>query len=284
MGYLHINNLYKDQAILMEPEVYALEKVHGTSTHISWKNGALSFFSGGEKHENFVALFDQDKLRERLAPYPDLVIFGEAFGGKQQGQSWRYGPELRFAAFDVRIGEYWQNVDSAALMVELLGVDFVSYARIPCTMSAIDAERDRTSHEAARAGLDGFFRREGVVLRPITEKTKANGERLIAKHKRDEERETKTPRVVDEAKLKVIADARIIAEEWVTPVRLEHVLQKLPEGTSIEQTRDVISAMTEDVLREAAGEIIDSREARSEIGKQTALLFKRHLRAQLPAA
>jgi hypothetical protein len=34
MGYAHINNLYKDQEILIFKHVWALEKIHGTSAHI----------------------------------------------------------------------------------------------------------------------------------------------------------------------------------------------------------------------------------------------------------
>ena len=30
MGYMHIDNLYKDQRILQFKECYALEKIHGT--------------------------------------------------------------------------------------------------------------------------------------------------------------------------------------------------------------------------------------------------------------
>ena len=36
MGYLHIENLYKNQTVLMFKELYALEKLHGTSAHIRW--------------------------------------------------------------------------------------------------------------------------------------------------------------------------------------------------------------------------------------------------------
>jgi hypothetical protein len=63
MGYRHTENLYKDQTILMLRECYALEKVHGTSAHITWKDGnfggTVSYFSGGEKYANFVKLFDE---------------------------------------------------------------------------------------------------------------------------------------------------------------------------------------------------------------------------------
>ncbi len=61
MGYLHIDNLYKNQEILMFKECYALEKIHGTSAHITWNSPALTYSSGGEKHERFVALFEDPK-------------------------------------------------------------------------------------------------------------------------------------------------------------------------------------------------------------------------------
>lgn len=41
MGYQHIPNLYKEQAILAQSECYALEKIHGTSAHIKFKAGSL---------------------------------------------------------------------------------------------------------------------------------------------------------------------------------------------------------------------------------------------------
>ena len=61
MGYLHINNLYRDQDILLFKRCYAMEKVHGTSTHISYRaqaieNPGLTFFSGGASHATFSAL------------------------------------------------------------------------------------------------------------------------------------------------------------------------------------------------------------------------------------
>ena len=71
MAYLKIPNLYKDQTILMFQECYAMEKIHGTSAHISYKplvehrktdKKHLTFFSGGVKYENFVKLFNEAKL------------------------------------------------------------------------------------------------------------------------------------------------------------------------------------------------------------------------------
>ena len=85
-----------------------------------------------------------------------------------------------------------------------------------------------------------------------------NGSGVIAKHKRDEFKETKTPREVSPEQFKILEDAKSIAEEWVTEMRLKHVLDKLPQGINVESTKMVIEAMVEDVYREAKGEIVDT--------------------------
>jgi hypothetical protein len=283
MGYRHIDNLYKDQRILAFRECWALEKIHGTSAHVRWAEGQVWLHSGGEKAERFATLFDVARLAERFVEigHPTVIVYGEAYGGKQQGQSWRYGQDLKFVAFEVQVGESWLDVPNAHDVAARLCIEFVHYRRIPVSLDAIDSERDAPSEQAIRNGMGNDKRREGVVLRPITEFRDQRGDRVICKHKRDEERETTTPRqVVDPAKFAVLQEANAIAEEWVTPTRLEHVLDKLP-GALMEQTRDVIAAMVEDVLREGAGELVNSREARAAIGKKTAELFRAHLRAQL---
>lgn len=279
VGYLHISNLYKEQSILLFKECYALEKIHGTSAHISWKDGQLHFFSGGEKHDNFVKLFDADALKSHFEAvgHPEIVVFGEAYGGKQQAQSWRYGKQLKFVAFDVKVGEHWLDVPNAHQVVERMGLEFVHYVRVSTDLSVLDAERDATSEQARRNGIEGFQPREGVVLRPIREFRDNRGERIISKHKRAEERETKTDRKVeDPAKLAVLEAADAIANEWVTPTRLEHVLDKLGP-VEISDTPKVIAAMIEDVTREAQGEILDSKEARKAIGFLAAKLFKQRI-------
>jgi len=68
--------------------------------------------------------------------------------------------------------------------------------------------------------------------------------------------ETKTPREVDPTKLKVLEEAREIAEEWVTPMRAQHVLDKFQHDRVIENTGKFGNDMLVDVLREAEGEIV----------------------------
>jgi hypothetical protein len=143
-------------------------------------------------------------------------------------------------------------------------------------LAAIDNERDRPSEVAVRRGFTEEHIREGVVLRPLAEMFNRYGERMIVKHKHEKFGERKTPqKVEDPSKLKVLTEATAIAEEWVTEMRLEHVLQKLPQGIGLESMQRVLQAMVEDVLKESTGEIVDSKEARNAINKKTVELFKK---------
>lgn len=285
MGYLHIDNLYKNQDILLFKECYALEKIHGTSAHISWRGEkGLHFFSGGSPAKLFEGLFDKETLEQKLKEKigdKSVTIYGEAYGGKEQGMSATYGKELKFVVFDVKIDELWLNVPAAEAFATSLGLEFVHYIRIPTDILTIDAERDADSVQAVRNGVGSGKKREGVILRPLVELRGNNSERVISKHKRAEFKETKTPREVDPDKLAVLTEATTIAEEWVTVMRLQHVLDKLPQPWDISQTPDVIHAMIEDVIREAAGEIVDSKEVRKAIGKKTSMEFKRFLKHRL---
>lgn len=214
--------------------------------------------------------------------HPSITIYGEAYGGRQQGQSWRYGPQLRFVAFDVKVGDRWLVVPSAhQIVTETLGLRFVHFVKVSTDLTALDAELDAPSEEARRNGVEGDKPREGVVLRPLLEVRLNNDERVIVKHKRDDERETATPRpIVDPALLAVLEDAEKIATEWVTPTRLQHVLDKIPPPHDMPKTRDVVAAMVEDVFREGIGEIVESKEARKAVGSHAAKLYKKHVQTK----
>lgn len=320
MSYMpHIDNLYKNQEILMFKECFALEKIHGTNSKLVWKRNPsnqaqrqLVFFSGGTKHELFVSLFDKDvliaKFTEMGIPVDrDVTVYGESYGGREQGMGETYGKVAKFVAFDVQFGDCWLDVPKAEGFVKSLGLDFVHYKRVTTDLAALDAERDAPSMQAIRNGISMIVpegadfncpagtvvepygthgdrianpkKREGVVLRPLIELTKNNGSRIICKHKRDEFRETKTPRpVVDPAKMQVLANAERVADEWVTAMRLQHILQKMP-GHCIEKMRDIIAAMVEDVNREGKNEFVPSEAVNKSIGKRTALMYKEYLKS-----
>ena len=304
MSYLHINNLYKaeGQRILLFKECYALEKLHGTSAHIKFKTNPsnkaqwqLVLFSGGEKYNNFIALFDDDALMAKfltLSPEPDkeYTIYGEAYGGSQQGMSLTYGPKLKFGVFDVQVGESWLDVPNGEKFAKDFGLEYVPWEKVSTDLPALDAQRDKPSVQAIRNGVsilnaDGTItnprKREGVVLRPLIEVRLNNGDRVMAKHKGDDFKETATPRpVVDPNKMVVLDEANAIAEEWVVQNRLEHVLQRVPNHC-IEKMRDIIFTMQEDVRRESKNEVIWSETVAKAIGKKTVELYKSYLKSQI---
>ena len=264
---------------------YAMEKIHGSSSHISFRKNRtpqLSFFAGGEKHERFVAFFNQEELLKHFPElgHDEVTVFGEVYGGKCQGMGGTYGADLRFIAFDVKIGDCFVNVPVAEKISIDLGLEFVPYVEISTDLSEIDAQRDAPSIVAQRRGMGSDKKREGIVLRPLMEMTGNNRERICAKHKIDKFGETKTPRQVTDEELKVLSDAEAIADEWVTEQRLSHVLQRI-ENVGIDKMRDVITAMIEDVTREGSGEIVDSKEARKAISKRTSTMFKSRLQEGL---
>lgn len=299
MGYLHIENLYKKPTFLETAgaEVYALEKIHGTSAHMTakfdrtprWNNAphgtwTVNYSGGSEKQDNFVKCFDVGARNLELTrllidtKIESVTIYGEAYGGKQQGMKDTYGPNLKFVAFDVMVDGKWLNVPEAEDFCKPFKIEFVHWVKGPNTLEFLDAQRDADSVQAIRNGVGPGKIREGIVCRPLVEVWNPElAERLIFKHKRKEYLETATARPVDPSKIQVLNDAAAIAKEWVVEERLNHILDKLiAAGVPMEMTstKKVKDAMVEDIKREGAGEIVWSAEAEKEIGKLTAQLFK----------
>jgi hypothetical protein len=304
MGYMHVENLYKNQMILLFKECWSSEKIHGTSSNIKFKRipvvgGGdieeigedkidITFFSDGASHEQFVALFDKKALEDKFRElgFSELTVYGEAYGGKMQGMSKTYGPNLKFIVFELETSTSWFDMPRVEHFANLLGLECVPYVKIPCTLEAINAERDRDSEVAIRNGMGPGHIREGVVLRPLFEFVHQgeNGGTIRVKHKRDEFKETNTKREVnvDPTYLKVLSDAQAIADEWVTEQRLLHVLDKLPKDN--ENLGLVIKAMIEDVEREGAGEIVVGKETRGAISKKVVKMYKDRQKSSLTKA
>lgn len=282
MSYLHIGNLYKSREILSFKTCYAMEKIHGTSAHIAWKDGQLKFFSGGCKHGDFIMLFNHEELATKFTEIgqPDITVFGEAYGGKLMKMKDTYGLNLRFVAFEVKIFDAWLAVPQAEGIVKQLNLDFVFWKEVTTDLPTLDVERDADSVQAVKCGCGDGKKREGVVLRPPFEVRLNNGDRIIAKYKRDDFQETKTPRSADKDKFEVLRGAEAIANEWVTEMRLTHILDAFPDA-GIEKTGDIIKAMIDDVAREAKGEIVDSQGVGKAISRKTAVMFKQRLKNSL---
>jgi hypothetical protein len=154
----------------------------------------------------------------------------------------------------------------------------VSYEEIDTDLETLTAARDKDSVQAVRNGCGTGHKREGIVLRPLVELTTSDGERVIVKYKTEDFMETNTPRPVDDSKLQVLTDAAAIAEEWVTERRMVNILSHWPENEiRVERTPQMISAMQEDVVREAGSEIVVTPVVLKAIAKVTAVMFKKRV-------
>ncbi len=301
MGYRKIANLYRPEAskeLLGRKEVYALEKIHGTSAHIKYhRENGISFFSGGIKHVSFLQMLDErfnletikHNFHEAFKTNPsigtELTVFGEAYGGKCQRMTNIYGP-LNFIAFEVKIDDKWLSVPNARMWSEFLGFEFVHYTKGPATVAWLDAQRDKFSEQAKRNGMGDDKRGEGIVVRPINEETDYRGNRILAKHKREVFGETRTKRELDPNKQKVWREARATAEEWCIMERLRHIIDALKakgcEDFTMTETGAVIRAMIEDVRVESGvggenPEIEWTPAISKAIGAECARIYKKYL-------
>lgn len=294
MGYRKIENLYKpaaSTAILGLEECYALEKIHGTSAHVGWKvDGGFFYYQGGIKESAFLEMIDErfPKLRVDLAAalnfvgdssIKEITFYGEAYGGNCQKMASVYGP-LNFIVFEVKINDMWLEVPKANLWAKCVGLPFVYYEKGPATLEFLDKMRDMPSVQAQRNGMGDDKIGEGIVVRATDESLRDRfGNRIIAKHKRKEFRETKTPREVDPEKQKIFRAAQETAEEFVVPMRLAHVVDKLVASKpgfefDMKNTRTVIAAMIADVKKEEGDTIEWSKPIQNAIGTRTAKLWR----------
>jgi hypothetical protein len=258
--------------------------VHNSSCHISFDGNKLRFFSGCANQETFEALFDKDKLLNRFAEmYYNLpiIIYGEVYGGKVQGMSKTYGPNLRFIAFDVKIGDKWLSVPEAEEIVKSFDLEFVHYVKTSTDLEVLNRERDRDSVQAIRNGMGEGHPSEGIIIRPLIELTRNNGERLIAKYKKENFRETSTPRPVNLEKLEILKNAEAVASEWVVAERLRHVASALNVEIESQNIPDIIREMLKDIQIEGAGEIEWNKDVERAIGKATANLVREYIKGKL---
>ena len=282
---IHIPNLYADQTILLFRRVLAKEKIDGTRSKVQWNGQRVLLSPGGASAADFAKCFDVEALTEAFqrSGFGPVLIQGEAYGGSMQGLAHRYGDRLRFCAWDVTYEDRFLEVPAAEDFVGKLGLEFTHWVEVSTDLDALDAARDAPSVQAKRNGIVGDQPREGIVLLPPKE-CLINGTRVIAKHKGDENRETATPRkVVDPSQQIVLENAQAIALEWVTPKRLEHVLDHLRERgivLSPKATPSVVEDMVADVLREGKDEIVDSAAARKAISRRAAELFNKWVKEQ----
>lgn len=282
MGYKHIDNLYKHPEFLEQyknQQVYALEKIHGTSAKVSFVKGNLHFHPGGEQYTRFLDAFNvellEQAIRQKCAGC-DVVFCGEAYGGPQQGMSATYGRLTRFVVFEVKVDNAWQPVSEAEAWSRCVGLEFVHYELGPCDIDWLNAQRDAPSVQAQRNGIAGDKLREGIVIR-----TDAHVG-LLLKHKGAKFCETASRRETRFTDLAVLNKADEIAEEWAVPERLRHVEDRLLQERDVKELckADIgpfTKLLLEDIEREAESQITLDQGERTALRKRLGHLVFRYI-------
>ena len=164
MGYMSIEHLYKcPDFFLIQDQICAMEKIHGTSTWIFTDGFKFEYHSGAETTESFGKLFDKDFINEELKKilreynWVTIKVHGEAYGSKQQKMKDTYGDILKFIVFDIKINnndsEFFLNVHQAEEIASRLKQEFVSYCIGPNTPEWIEEQTNLPSVQAERNGM-----------------------------------------------------------------------------------------------------------------------------------
>ena len=163
------------------------EKIDGTNVRVMWDGASMSFNGKsdnaqmpGPLMQTLIAQFSNlpmlDLFNEKFGDDP-VTIYGEGFGGSIQKGGATYGPEQRFVAFDIRVGDWWLRRKDFNELTRSLAIPVVPEIGV---MTLTEAA------ELASRGFDsayGPFPAEGVIARPETELRARNGERIIVKIK-----------------------------------------------------------------------------------------------------
>lgn len=295
MGFMHIIPLYKyPNFFKLYDLIYAMEKIHGTSTWITYEANCdyLKYHSGGETGERFKSLFDDQYLKTELEKlskenkWRKIKIHGECYGNKNQAMSKTYGEELKFIVFDVNVNGNFLDIPKAEQIAKNLGMEFVDYVIGPNTPDWIEEQSNRFSVQAEKNGCGNDKHREGVVVRPLIESTFEDGKRAIAKHKNAFFWEITTRRPLGE-RVKILENDLEIVEEWVTLERFKHVTDRVLQDKEdktivLSDIKKFIELMVEDVKREGEGEIVWSLLVEKGIKKKTGIMFKNEFKHLVP--
>lgn len=175
-------------------EVIVTEKMDGTSARYTYaknSNGEYQIFCGTRVHwvlnsgvNEYSRAFQQNTEIERwIKDHPDLVLYGEVFGGsKKHGYGAQKGQKF-FAAFAILNGQQWIDFDECQKMISGYNIPWapvVYRGKFDAQLFLKLAEEDSIWPTSPVGHL-----REGIVVLPAKERRDANlqacGSRVILK-------------------------------------------------------------------------------------------------------
>lgn len=160
------------------------EKVDGTNIRVMFDSTNGIQFRGKTDNAQLPTPLVK-RLEERFFPqleilktnFPDGVcLYGEGYGPKIQ-KGGKYRNDQDFVLFDIKIGDWWLQIDDVEDIGRTLNLDVVPIIGKGTLDDAI------TKTIAGFNSQWGDFLAEGIVARPATELKTRNGERIITKIK-----------------------------------------------------------------------------------------------------
>jgi len=195
--YTDIENMRNYPSIFEEGEdVVLTEKIHGTNSRVALIEGELM---GGSKavrrkrptddafaqniYWSPLALDPVRKILEELGKeHRQVILFGEVYGSKIQSLHYGHKGILGFRAFDLMLDGQYQNWPDFLTTCQKYGIETVPVvATIPFDL----AEVKRYSEGKTLLMTDGAHMREGLVVRPLVERTNPKIGRVILKYVSD---------------------------------------------------------------------------------------------------
>ena len=189
--YTDVENLRNFPDVLRDgEEVVVTEKIHGTNCRVGliegeWMAGSMSVrrqrpdgdLTGSLYWLPFTVAGVQSLLETLGRTHRQVILFGEVFGSKVQSLHYGAVGTLGFRAFDLLAdGKYRDPTDFAALCAEFA---------VPTVPVLYQGPFDLTTIKALSEGdttLGAGHIREGVVVKPVTERTDPKVGRVCLKY------------------------------------------------------------------------------------------------------
>ena len=285
--YPHIENIDDVPAIFELPEVIVTEKVHGSAMRIGIVDGILRV--GGRKLEfhnissetkdgqGFVSwtidIGLENKMRTAFSGH-DIVLYGEWHGSGTPSKGWpqiqkgiRYLKGNDFRVFDIKLDGKYLPQDQVPVLAAKVGLKTmpILYRGKPDSniFSSLIDTMSRVGEENGIVDTENTI--EGIVIRPPEMQWDAKRVPIMAKYKvgkwAERASQAKHPNRTPPKEKPIIPGAKEFAEEFVTSVRLDHVLGQLKEaGISIDikSLGEVMKRMGQDIKREGAKALDDA--------------------------
>lgn len=194
-AYTEVENLRSFPDVFVPGEPVAIsEKIDGTNVRLGIVEGQR--MAGSRKlrraePEDYKGntywfpwtLPEVAKLLAKCAEnHTSVVLYGEVYG--RGIQKLHYGQKgVAFAAFDLLLDGQFVGIDEFLLLTRAHGVATVPYFDVGQTMYSLDMVR---AYASGKATIGGDHIREGVVVKPVEERTDPKLGRVILKYVSDE--------------------------------------------------------------------------------------------------